>query len=464
MKTKAVIFLLIISIIFFIFSVGFAEFFILEPYSSSFFIPNTNRLIPPGKIIEPSPVVFTRLKTLSDIKNDLILDEVDFIEANLGEMKMRFYKSGEVLKEYSILTKGKEDSWSETPAGLFKIIKKHRIAYSILGDVYMPFHMTFIGEYSIHGEPYEQDGTPLDRLFTSGCLNIKDEDAKELFNLTEVGLPLLVLEDDFENDDFQYSIPETISPDPEVSAESYLAADLKNNNIFLEKEADLLFPLDSITDLMTAIVASENSVLAFDKKKTTQVHISENSLLPQGATPGIEIDKTYTYFELLYPLLIASSNDAAESLALRFGRAKFVQMMNDRASSIGMINTKFIDAYGGSEVNVSSAEELFYLARYLLNNRYWLLEISRGKVFENFGEISFKNLENTNPFNDSADYIGGQVSEGTNGLKNSVLLFNFKINNEIRPIAIILLASENVEKDTSEIINWIRLNFEHNNE
>lgn len=465
MKVKIVNLLLIISLIYFLFSVGSAGFFVLEPYSQ------VN--LPWEKIIalrlareqsvdnqKTEPII---LKNLFDFKEEMIQAKKNFIEANLGEMEMRFYKSGELQKEFPILVKGEEGSWSETPAGLLNIIKKHRIAYSILGDVYMPFHMTFMGEYSIHGEPYDPDGNSITRLFTSGCINLKSDDAKELFELVDVGFPLLILDDDFKSDGFNFQANENQSPVPDISAKSYLVADLKSGFVFASKDPVSIFPLGSLSDLMTAVVASENSVLAYDKTKTTQILITKEAIVSPTERLGIKEGDKYPYFELLYPLLISSSSNAAEAFALRFGEENFIKKMNERAASIQMDNTKFEDAYGASSGNASNAVDLFYLARYLLNNRLWLYDISRGKTFDEFGQVNFNNLESKNPFQDDPELIGGGLSDDTGNQQNSVLVLNINFKGTNRRVVFIMSGSEDTKKDVSGIRDWIKNNYVVNN-
>ena len=397
------------------------------------------------------------LKNLVDIRNNLVLAGKDFIEADLSAMRIRFYKSGEVSKDFPIIVKGKEGSWGETPSGLFTIKDKHKVAFSNLGDVYMPWHMVFWGEYSIHGMPYNPDGSLSARSFSSGCLNLRTNDAKELFSLAQLGLPVFIFDNDFAKDNYNYSLTGPVRKLSGLSAESYLVADLKNGFVFGEKNSNSVLQIASLTKLMTALVSTDNFVLAYDGLHTTKVNIGEKSLLPDGEVPGLEYGERFSYFDLLYPLLISSANDAAEALALRVGEVDFIELMNERAQSLGMVNTKYFDAYGQDLGNVSSAEELYYLAQYLLNNRYWLLEISKGKVYDDFGEVYFRNLENPNIFVKNPDFIGGTLDATySNNNNNALLLFNLKINEEIRPIVIILLNSGNSKTDTDNIMDWLQ--------
>src|SRR3989339_809236 len=70
-------------------------------------------------------------------KKKLISEKAEFIEANLSEMKISLYQSGNATKEFQIIGKGKEGSWWETPAGIYKIELKEKLHFSSIGQVYM---------------------------------------------------------------------------------------------------------------------------------------------------------------------------------------------------------------------------------------------------------------------------------------------------------------------------------------
>src|SRR3989344_9468417 len=58
------------------------------------------------------------------VRNQFIEEKVSFISANLADMKVALYQEGELVREVSILSKGREGSWWETPAGLYKVESK----------------------------------------------------------------------------------------------------------------------------------------------------------------------------------------------------------------------------------------------------------------------------------------------------------------------------------------------------
>ena len=133
-------------------------------------------------------------------KEDFISRGASFIEADLSAMTIRFYKNGEILKEAPIQTKGREGSWWETPAGLYKISSKEKSHFSSFGGVYMPYSMQFQGNFFIHGPTYYPDGTPTASTYSGGCIRLSLDDVKEIYRLAEIGTPMLVFEESFNND------------------------------------------------------------------------------------------------------------------------------------------------------------------------------------------------------------------------------------------------------------------------
>lgn len=422
--------------------------------------------LPSGKSLPSSPSMFFEPQRLpgflSDAAKELLAAEGGvFIEADLGMMTLRLFKGGELVREYPILVKGKEGDWGETAAGIFKIRNKEEVHFSSLGQVYMPHTLTFQGNYSIHGRPTNPDGSDTGALFSSGCINLARVDAADLFNRVSVGTPVIVHERDADNDSFEYRIPPSLARLPTLSAEGALVADLKNGFVFFERNVDRRLPAASLTKLMTALVATEYSLLSFTPEMSSRVTITDAMVAPVGEVRGLEAGKTFGYFDLLYPLLLSSSNDAAEALANVHGRTRFIARMNARAESLGLSDTIFVDPHGYDEGNSSTPRDLYYLARYLFTNRKWIFDITRGKLFTDFGPLSFARLsgQNLNIFEDDPDFIGGKTGGTAEALQTGMFLFMIPVGETSRPIAIILLRSTDRKRDAEELLRWVQEYF-----
>jgi hypothetical protein len=399
---------------------------------------------------EKTPVF---LKLFDETRQGLILSQIDFMEVNLAEMKVKLYKKGFLENEFAILKRGDPQGWGGSAVGLYKVLDGSKLSFSGIANVYMPYALHYYGKYYIHGEPYYSFGDTLDSPVSGGCINLSTEDAQNVFELTELNMPVLVVDKDKDYYDYPKEEP---SEFPEISAQSYLVADLDSGQIFAEKNSQEQFPIASLTKLMTAIIVSEN----VDLRKS--ILIDEEMLKGYGSTKGLEKGKWFRVVELFYPLLIESSNDAAEALSYFLGRTKTIRLMNEKTKDILMDNTKFVDSSGFDPENVSTARDLFYLARYILNSRPLILEITKGNEVLSFGEIDFniKDFWNKNIFINDPTFVGGKTGFIKASKNTAVFIFRFSANDGVeRNVVIILLESENTEVDAQTIYRWLQENY-----
>ena len=395
-----------------------------------------------------------RLVFLDDIKEEMIFRRIDFLEANLEEMEVRIYRGGEIVNEVPIIIKGDPQGWGGSAVGLYRVMSGSKVSFSNTSEVYMPYALHYYGKYYIHGEPYYSLGSKLDSSISGGCLRLADSDAETIYYSSEIDMPVLVI--DKKRDDYVY--PETDLEDqfPELSAESYLIADLDSGFVFAEKKPEKQLPIASLTKLMTVLVVAENVNL----KRT--ISITEKMLEGYGSTEGIEEGRIYRAVELFYPLLIESSNDAAEALSYFLGRNKTIRLMNEKAKAILMEKTEYAGPSGFDEKNVSTAKDLFYLARYILNNRPPILEITKGKRVLSFGNVNFDidGFWNKNVFISDPAFVGGKTGFIVASKCTAVFIFRLKAEQgEERNIAFILLGSKSSKKDTQKAYLWLQKNY-----
>ena len=181
-----------------------------------------------------------------------------------------------------------------------------------------------------------------------------------------------------------------------------------------------------------------------------------------GETEGIKAGEELGVVELFYPLLIESSNDAASVLSHFIGEERFITLMNEKAKSILMKETNFSDVSGYDPGNEATAKDLFYLARYISNNRPPIWEITKGNPVRVFGETKFDigGLWNKNIFVEDPTFIGGKTGFIKTSKHTAIFLFKFqKPLEEEQNIVIILLGSDNRRADTQKIYLWLREHY-----
>ena len=383
-----------------------------------------------------------------EAKENLEKEKIDFLLVDLTENRIYLFKKGEFKKSFPILAQGKEGSFWETPAGLYQIEAKIKKHYSTIGQVFMPYSLQFQGNFFIHGWPYYPNGRPVETSFSGGCIRLSTENAKEIFQEIKVGTPLLVKKETFFSDNFIYQLKI-----PEVLAKSYLVADLKNNFIFLSKNIEEPLPIASITKLMTALISTEYINL------WRKIKIESQDLI-FTSQPRLKVGESWTGFDLLYPLLNESSNEAAKALARFLGENLFVELMNKKAKSLGLKNTHFKDTSGISKENFSSAKDLFFFSKYLYFNRKFLLDISRGEIYPYLLSKNFNNLKNFNCFKEKENFVGGKLGKTSEAGETLLAIFELDFKGVKRPISIIILNSKNVCQEAENLLFWLENSFE----
>lgn len=385
--------------------------------------------------------------------NFLVKNEKKAIGIDLDLMKLTTYENGVSVKEYNIVSKGRPGSSWETPTGEYKINFKEERHFSSIGKVWMPYSIQFYGNFFIHGWPYYSNGDPVSRGYSGGCVRLETSDAKEVFEFSENGMPIFVYDEDDKGNSSEFTFGALNSPVPEISAKSFLVADIKSGRVLLEKDAAVKMPVASLTKLMTATVASE--VIFIERT----VKINKEMVETYGDSGHLKIGEELSLNDLFYPLLMESSNDAAKAIALMsYDEKRFISLMNYKAAALGMENSFYTDSSGIDSENISTAEDLFLLTKYLFNKRLFLLKISAEplkSLISKDGKYEHT-FYNFNIFSGNKDFVGGKTGYTKEANQTMISIFNVPVNGNILPIAIIVLNSDNREEDTKSLLNWVK--------
>ena len=227
----------------------------------------------------------------------------------------------------------------------------------------------------------------------------------------------------------------------EISALAYSVIDMEKNNVILEKDSERLLPIASVTKLATAVVAKQ--VLSGDK----QVEITKNILNTEGNTARFRLGEKFKVNELFYPLLMVSSNDAAEALAQAYNRKEFIKKMNDWANSIGAYRTYFHDPSGLSKENVSTAKDIAIIAKWIKEKYPEILDITLTKS----KTIRTHTWTNPTHFLNLSVYEGGKNGYTPEAKLTSVSIFS--IGEPKKLYSVVLLGSKQRDEDMLTVLN-----------
>ena len=140
-----------------------------------------------------------------------------------------------------------------------------------------------------------------------------------------------------------------------------LVQDASTGEIVINKNADSVTPIASITKLMTAMVLIDRG-LDLDARIVVS---REDVDFKKGTRSRLQPGAVLTRNELLMLALMSSENRAAQALGRTYpgGVQAFVAAMNAKAAALGMTDSHFVDPTGLSANNVASAHDLAKLVR-----------------------------------------------------------------------------------------------------
>ena len=228
-----------------------------------------------------------------------------------------------------------------------------------------------------------------------------------------------------------------------ISAKAYYVKNISDDRIILKKNEDTLMPVASIAKLVTAVIARK----LLDQNQ--YIAITPAMANTYGNEARFRVGERLTVEELLYPLLMVSSNDSAEALAMSFpgGRKKFVNEMNNWVNSIGAYRTYFKDPSGLSAQNVSTAKDISIISTWIIENDPDIFKITSTK----FTTIRTHTWTNPVHFLNLTSYIGGK--NGYTPEANRTGLSIFKLGSKEKIFSVIILGSSMRDNDTLDLLD-----------
>lgn len=151
--------------------------------------------------------------------------------------------------------------------------------------------------------------------------------------------------------------------------EAFILDDTTGTVLF-EKNPDQRMPTSSMSKTMTMYLVFEalkSGKLTLDQK----FPVSEKAWRMQGSKMFVSLGSQVSVEDLIRGVVIQSGNDATIVLAegLAGSESRFAEMMNEKASDLGMKNSHFANASGWPDPDhYSTARDLAILARHLIHD------------------------------------------------------------------------------------------------
>jgi D-alanyl-D-alanine carboxypeptidase len=236
-----------------------------------------------------------------------------------------------------------------------------------------------------------------------------------------------------------------VPPTLELKASSVF--DLSSGEkIFSLHETDH-WPLASVSKLMSSIVTLEN----MDPEQ--RVYFSEQAIATEGVAGSFSVGESYSAEDLVYAMMVVSSNDAAIALAETMPEGQFVNLMNQKTAELDMNNTRFSEPTGLSMLNQSTTDDLSLLLKYAWEFHPDLFSVSSRKtaIIRELNSRKNIRLTNINALAPRNDFLGGKTGYTEDANENLLSVFSIKG----KPIAIIILGADNRVEEVDKIISFI---------
>ena len=173
---------------------------------------------------------------------------------------------------------------------------------------------------------------------------------------------------------------------PNIDARTLILTDYHSDEILFESDPDAQIYPASMTKIMT-------SIIAFDLLKKNQISLDDMFVVSENAwrlsqsgysSMFIMVNDQVSVEDLLKGIIIASGNDACVALAegIAGSEENFAEMMNEKASEIGMSSTNFTNSSGINDPdNISTVRDIALMSKYLIKNYPDYYEIFKEKNF-----------------------------------------------------------------------------------
>ncbi len=205
-------------------------------------------------------------------------------------------------------------------------------------------------------------------------------------------------------------------------------------------KVDEVHSIASITKLYTAY-----AVLKSNKINATTT-IGWADLSTEGDSGKLRFGEVYSLRDLLFPLLIESSNDSGTVVRRVLGE-NFLTSITEFLEAESLNNTRVVEPTGLSKENVSTVADLAHTYAVIRRDYPHLIDITQLRMYLGGSE----GLINNNPIRSLPSFTGGKNGYTTEAGRTFVGTFD--LGKGRGEIGIVLLGSTNVLEDVKSILS-----------
>ena len=242
------------------------------------------------------------------------------------------------------------------------------------------------------------------------------------------------------------------------NAKSAILIEVSTGEVLYSKNANERLAPASMTKIMSLILIMDN-IEKGNLKWNDMVVVSKNAASMGGSQIFLEANEVMSVEDLIKGICVASGNDATVALAERIAGTEgaFVKLMNEKAKSLGLKNTNFVNSTGlDAEGHYSSAYDMAVMAKELVRHEK-ILEFS--SIYEDYLRKNSSNsfwLVNTNKLVKFYSYIDGLKTGFTSNAGYCLTATGKK--RDMRLISVVM-GEESTEKRSADTLAMLDYGF-----
>ena len=251
----------------------------------------------------------------------------------------------------------------------------------------------------------------------------------------------------------QKAANETVQLMVSLNSTHAIVIDDTSGQVLLQKNADSITPMASLSKLMTAMVTLDADL---DMQELLTVK-SEDATKLKGATSHLPVGTRLTRHQMLEMSLIPSDNRAAQVLARTFpgGEAAFLAAVQNKIEKLGLTHMHMDEPTGYSKRNVASAADIAHLTQAAMTYPELVkitsaasTSLARWPQVEH-GKLKELARQNTNPLVGQKEWDIQLSKTGTTRDAGRCILMHLNIAG--KAITLVLLGAEDLERRTEDV-------------
>jgi D-alanyl-D-alanine carboxypeptidase len=234
---------------------------------------------------------------------------------------------------------------------------------------------------------------------------------------------------------------ERVAPPESLTTDIWGIFDPETGILIEGNNTRTVVPVASLTKLITAVAVMQSD------EKNEQFEIVASDVNTEGRAGKLVIGTKTSPYELLFPLLLESSNDAGVAIGRSLGD-DFEKSRDKIIDSLSLTQTHIEEPTGLSDKNVSTVRDLSVFFSYLKNSYPHIVDITSLNTYL----VGHTGYGNSNPIHTIPGFTGGK--QGYTDEAGRTFVGTFLRSNTTKEIGVVVLGSDNLETDINAILSY----------